>query len=205
MPKIVDKEGKRKQILEAAMRVFARTGVVKTRMAEIAWEAGIGKGTIYEYFRSKEEMAGAAFTYLFAGFEQRSARILKDEEDPIRQLERVMQLMYVAFAEEASEFVQIFMEFWAEAVRLNDPKMQKTFDLNAIYEDFRRLFGDIVARGIEAKRFRPVDARLMACSLIALVDGLFLQWILNRNLFDLKDATTAAIDSILHGLLLQHD
>ena len=60
-PKIIDKEAKKAEILQAAMQVFSRKGVAKTRMADIAVAAGIGKGTIYEYFRSKEEIFAAAF------------------------------------------------------------------------------------------------------------------------------------------------
>ena len=62
MPKIVDKAAKKNEILLAAMRLFAEKGVVNSKMADIAIAAGIGKGTIYEYFRSKEEIFGEAFS-----------------------------------------------------------------------------------------------------------------------------------------------
>ena len=55
-PKIVDKEAKKTQIIIAATQVFSKLGVAKTKMIDIAQAAGIGKGTIYEYFRSKEEI-----------------------------------------------------------------------------------------------------------------------------------------------------
>ena len=50
------KEEKRALIIEAAAKVFARRGFASTLMAEIAIEAGIGKGTLYEYFDSKEDL-----------------------------------------------------------------------------------------------------------------------------------------------------
>ncbi len=61
MPKIVDKEAKRKKILEASMRVFAKKGVENTKMKDIAKSAGIGKGTIYEYFNSRDEILQKSF------------------------------------------------------------------------------------------------------------------------------------------------
>ena len=60
-PIIVDKELKKQDILVAALKVFARQGIAKTKMIDIAIEAGIGKGTIYEYFRSKEEVIRESF------------------------------------------------------------------------------------------------------------------------------------------------
>ncbi len=56
MPKIVDKEAKRKDILNAAIHVFVEQGAAKTKIADIAKRANIGKGTIYEYFSSKEDI-----------------------------------------------------------------------------------------------------------------------------------------------------
>ncbi|RMF59539.1 MAG: TetR/AcrR family transcriptional regulator, partial [Calditrichaeota bacterium] len=47
-PKVVDKTAKRQEILDAALRVFARKGFKNTKMIDIAEEARIGKGTIYE-------------------------------------------------------------------------------------------------------------------------------------------------------------
>src|SRR3546814_8314834 len=56
MPKIVDKDAKRLSLIEAAAIVFAREGFARTKMAHIAAEAGVGKGTLYEYFASKNEL-----------------------------------------------------------------------------------------------------------------------------------------------------
>lgn len=202
MPRIVDKESKRREILEAAMRVFARSGVVKTRMEEIAREAHVGKGTIYEYFRSKEELFGAAFPHLFANIEERISRILEAESDPVQQLRKVMELTYTALVEEHPDLMEIMMDFWAEAVRQQDSQMLALFDLNAVYQKYRLLFIDIYQRGVKANQFRAFEPHLVACTLIAVGDGLFLQWILFRGVFDLRQAYRMATESLLSGLLL---
>ena len=87
MPRIVDKEAKKLQILHVAMRVFARKGVVKTKMIDIATEAGIGKGTIYEYFRSKDAIFVSAFTYFFETMQAELKQALASEHNPVRQLQ----------------------------------------------------------------------------------------------------------------------
>ncbi len=56
MPIIVDKNKKRREILQAAMKVFARDGYHRARIEAVAEEAKIGKGTVYEYFRSKTDL-----------------------------------------------------------------------------------------------------------------------------------------------------
>jgi AcrR family transcriptional regulator len=57
------KQNKKSLIIEAAARVFANRGYNSTLIAEIATEAGIGKGTIYEYFPSKEDLFFAVFEW----------------------------------------------------------------------------------------------------------------------------------------------
>ena len=56
MEEIGAQPGKEKQILAAARRIFAASGYYQARVEDIAREAGIGKGTVYEYFTSKEEL-----------------------------------------------------------------------------------------------------------------------------------------------------
>ncbi|MEJ2190411.1 MAG: helix-turn-helix domain containing protein [Acidobacteriota bacterium] len=55
---------KRQCIVEAAAVVFAEGGFTNTRVADIADRAGIGKGTVYEYFASKEELLFAVFEWI---------------------------------------------------------------------------------------------------------------------------------------------
>ena len=88
-PKVIDKESKRLEILMAAMQVFARKGVTNSKMAEIAEAAGIGKGTIYEYFASKEDIFGLAFQYFFHDVQQKILQTLEGTDDPIEKLKLI--------------------------------------------------------------------------------------------------------------------
>jgi TetR/AcrR family fatty acid metabolism transcriptional regulator len=57
-------EERRRQILEAAAEVFARRGYYEAKVEEVAFRAGIGKGTVYEYFRSKRELFQAMLDHV---------------------------------------------------------------------------------------------------------------------------------------------
>ncbi len=63
-PPPIDKDEKKIKILKAAMDVFAEKGFHTARMADVAEIAEIGKGTIYEYFRSKEDLFMELFTFV---------------------------------------------------------------------------------------------------------------------------------------------
>ena len=67
------KATKRNQIVEAAARVFSRSGYSNAVVADIALQANIGKGTIYEYFKSKEALFFAVFEWFQKKTEQTAA------------------------------------------------------------------------------------------------------------------------------------
>ena len=60
-PRIVDREEKARQIIHHASVVFARKGYNATKIDDVAASAGIGKGTVYEYFNSKQDLFLAVF------------------------------------------------------------------------------------------------------------------------------------------------
>ena len=74
---------KPQQIIDAAIRVFARTGYYNSRVSDIAREAGIASGTIYLYFKTKEEILVTLFREKMAGFVAQQRREIGGEPDPI--------------------------------------------------------------------------------------------------------------------------
>ena len=200
MPKIVDKDVKREEIARAAMHVFAANGVVKTRMADIATAAGIGKGTIYEYFRSKEEIFEQAFVYVFQMTDRHLRQALSETSDPVEKIRLLVDSTLHDFLVNTGDFAAIMMEFWAEGIRNRDENIMQIIDLKGIYQKFRDLIASILQDGINKKIFRSVDVHSMSSVLIGALDGLMLQWIMDPALIDMKQVAAAAIDSFLNGL-----
>jgi len=200
MPKIVDKEAKKRDIMHAAMEVFARKGVTKTKMIDIAEKAGIGKGTIYEYYRSKEEIFGDAFMMTYSQTEESIRDITQSSDDPETKLRRVMESTVDAFFHGDGDFVGIMMDFWSEGIRNKDERIMQIIDLNKIYQNYRVVISEILQQGIAGGIFREMNTQLTASVIIAALDGLLLQWILDRNLFDPREATEVLVNTYLNGI-----
>ena len=83
---------KHQRILEAAICVIAEKGFFQARVAEIAERAGVADGTIYLYFKNKEEILKAAITSAFKEFLLRARDELKRISDPVEQLNRLAYL-----------------------------------------------------------------------------------------------------------------
>ncbi|MBN2102505.1 TetR/AcrR family transcriptional regulator [bacterium] len=200
-PKIVDKEEKRNKILESAIRVFAKFGLPNTKMIHIAEAAGIGKGTIYEYFKSKEELSVAAFNVFVKEAQRHLDKKIKNIDDPVEQLYTYIVSWTELLNEEFLDYADIMLDIWAESVRLHEGR--DIFGLNKMYALYRKQIIQILNTGFESGVFKQVDTTITASIIIGTLDGLMLQWLLDRNLLDIKPALEHLADLILSGVKSQ--
>ena len=200
-PKIINKQEKKQEILKAAMRVFAHNGVVNTKMTDIAVAAGIGKGTIYEYFRSKEDIFAEAYSHIFMDTENRISEVL---ESPIPPEEKLREFMKVTIEEflvkDGGEFAGIMMSFWSEGIRNNNERIMQIIDLKKIYSEFRILIAGILDEGIKKRQFKKMDTHLTASVIIGTMDGILLQYIMDKDVFSPVKAIETLLDSFLNGI-----
>jgi len=202
-PKQVDKETKRKQIYQAGMELFAQKGVVGTTIQEIADRAGVGKGTVYEYFNSKEDILAASFQFMQSEMEQTLKRELEGVETPREKLQSVFQGM-AGYLDNLPEGVaEILLVFWAEGILQNpndDPYTQ--FDLKAMYENYTGWVEAIIDEGKEVGVFRTdISSQELASILVGVMDGLMLQWVLFRDRIELDRVSRTMMDAIYTGIL----
>src|SRR2546422_9720371 len=100
---------KPQQIIDAAVRVFARNGYYNSRVSDIAREAGIAAGTIYLYFKTKDEILVTLFREKMARFVARVRREIAPEPDAIAKIRRLVALHFQVMEEkpDLAEVVQV--------------------------------------------------------------------------------------------------
>ena len=200
-PKLVDKAGKKQEILKAAMRIFAQNGVGNTKMADIAVAAGIGKGTIYEYFRSKEDIFAEAYNHIFMETENGIAEILESSIQPEEKLRGLMSVTFKKLlVEDDGAFAGIMMAFWSEGVRNKNERIMEIIDLKKVYSEFRILISGILKEGISTGQFRNIDPHVTASVIIGALDGILLQYIMDKDVFSPEEAIDVLLDSYLNGI-----
>lgn len=198
-PKIIDKETKKQQILEAAIRVFARLGLPNTKMLHIAEAAGIGKGTIYEYFRSKEDLFVAAFNVFIKESKFKIDRLIRSIDDPENKLRMYFRGWSEFMNSELIEFADIMLDMWAEGIRHGQQKI----DLNTMYEEYRSQIIGILDEGIRQKRFKPMNTTIVSSVIIGTLDGLLIQWIMDKDIFSVKEAMSTLENIIINGIIIE--
>lgn len=171
----VDKEQKRSDLLAAAARVFSAHGFKNTTMAEVAREADVGKGTLYEYFDSKDDL----FLSLFEWFGRESLQAAAPASGDAVSFSESLK----AFGRESVrvmldnwELFPLTMEFWSEASQPG--RREGLFKvMQGMYEGYRGVVAALLRAGQAAGEFRPeLDADALAVMVVGAFDGMFLQY-----------------------------
>jgi AcrR family transcriptional regulator len=200
MPKQVDREKKKDRILQAAMRLFARRGIADTKMEDVAKAAGIAKGTIYEYFKNREELLRLSFNYLLVLMNKLVRRRMAETEDPRQKIKAGFLAYLDVESLQIEEFVEILPDLWAHGLRQKESESDLEFDPGWIYYQYREQFGNALKQGIESGLFRDIDIESTASAIVAAGDGFYLQWMSDRQNFDLKRTSEAFIGTFIEGI-----
>ena len=174
MPKIVDKAAKRQEILEAAIAVFAEKGYHAAKMADIAVEAGMGKGTLYEYFSTKEALPKEIFNLFFSGLDTQLAQLQQSELDSIDILMAAIQLSFADMDEFAAVTPLCFELLGSKA-------LNESLGLSEYFENWLKqlsqFFADTLVAGQKKGQINPdINAEAFARMLASALDGMGLHY-----------------------------
>jgi len=183
---------RRRQILDAAVKVFARSGFHTSRVGDIAEEAGIAYGLVYHYFKSKEELLETIFRDTWT---QMLARVREVESSGVPASEQVRQVTALLLRtwRRDPDLVRVLVR---EVTR--SPQVQQ--EIEEITQAMQALEG-IIQRGQEGGEFRTeLDPKLAAVVWYGALDEILTGWVLGQ-LPD-KDEDIARAEQNIHRLLV---
>lgn len=195
MPRQEPAEDRERQIIEAAMAVFAREGFHDARMEDIAKESQLGKGTLYLYFKGKDAIISALLRYFFSA-QLKDLKAIEWSDAPVTdQLVAYLQRLTAA-TERFAIFSSIAYEFYAVAGRNKD--VRRFFA--QFYADYRAALAEVIQRGITSGEFRAIDPDAIALALLALFEGFNLIHTVDGASFALGQTTEAAMRLLLDAI-----
>jgi TetR/AcrR family fatty acid metabolism transcriptional regulator len=185
---------KYQRILDAAILVIAEHGYFQSRVSEIAERAGVADGTIYLYFKNKEEILKAAITSAFAEFLLRARQELESVNDPVEQLNRLAHLHLSALGAN-KPLAAVF-----QTELRHSAKFLAEFSRNELKQYFD-LIREIVRRGQQGGTFRTeISDKIFANCFFGALDEMVTSWVLSDHDYPLDGASAAVADVIIGGL-----
>ena len=182
------------QILKAALRVFARDGISRSRIADIAAEAGISTSTLYEYYKSKEDLAyEVPSSHLSSFFE--SYREAVAGKVTARDRLVLYFSMSTDFAREHAEWARLlYLELWPSV-------FVRETDLRHDIDDFARIVVYLIQQGEAGGEWSAgPNAFETAAIILGGVNQVIITWLLYRRPRNLSKAGTQIAERILNML-----
>ncbi len=186
-------EDKRRQLLDAAVRVFARKGFHASRVGDIAEEAGVAHGLLYHYFKSKDDVLEAVFRENWNLLQLRIASVEETDEPAADQLRHVAAIVLRTWLHLPDVVTVVIREFG------RSPELaERIGELAQPIEVIQR----VIARGIERGEFRSdINPQFAATVVYGSIDELLTGWVLGR-LPSGEDDVAAAEKTLLEVSLL---
>jgi len=185
---------KPQQIIEAAVRVFARRGYYNSRVSDIAREAGIAAGTIYLYFKTKDDILVTLFRDKMAEFVDALRKAIANEPDAASKVRRLVWLHFSRLEEDPE---------LAEVLQVELRQGQKFFrgasgqEIGAYFA----LIASVLEEGVSEGRFRSgVSVKVATKMLFGAMDQMATSWVLGKRGYRLVATASAVADIFLQGV-----
>jgi len=182
-PKPRPAEQRKQEILAAAKHIFAQNGFRRTKIEQIAIHLGVGKGTLYRYFRDKKSLFLAVFEQGIAQLRQRFKANMEPIDNPPDKVAAAIKT-YFEFFDNDRELIEIQMQVRSE---FKDEYRQVFM---AMYSDYMVRIQDNLRSGIRMGIFRELDVEKTSEAISATLQG-SLQSFYVREFSDGKTAPNA--------------
>jgi AcrR family transcriptional regulator len=187
---------RRTALLDAARRVFGAHGFEQATMEGIAREAGVAKGTVYLYYRSKRAIYEAAFNDCMAQLDQLTRRHV-EEAGTLQAAIAGFVAARVQFFQEHPEFFQMYV---AELGSQVGATRQRRRVARSMLDRQMHLLEDAIVRAASRGEIRPVEPAPTALAIFDMTRGLVARHLLSRGTLDVSRDVTFLTELIWTGL-----
>ncbi|HEX6210398.1 MAG TPA: TetR/AcrR family transcriptional regulator C-terminal domain-containing protein [Methylomirabilota bacterium] len=185
---------KRERILAAATRVFAQRGFFGSQVADVARAAGVAAGTVYLYFRGKDDLLVSLFEQTVRAAIEEGREALAGVASPEERLRRIARLHLERLGSDRDLAVVFQVEL------RQTTKFMEHFSATDLRE-YLGIIRDVVTDGQRAGVFRSdISPTLAAKFLFGALDEMATNWVLSRRQYDLAAQADTVVDLFVHGI-----
>jgi TetR/AcrR family fatty acid metabolism transcriptional regulator len=181
-------------ILRAATQVFARSGYFNSKVADIARAAGVADGTVYLYFKSKDDLLSSIFDVAMEDFINRARAELARLDDPREKLRRFAQLHFESLERDRDAAIVFQIEL------RHTTKFMELFSTTRLAE-YLQIIREILEDGQRQGLFRgQINSNVTAKILFGALDEMATNWVLSHKNSRLTAMVEPVMDIFLNGV-----
>jgi TetR/AcrR family fatty acid metabolism transcriptional regulator len=188
---------KREAILRAGVQVFAKKGYFNSKVADVARAAGIADGTVYLYFKSKEEILHSIFDQAMEKFIAEGKRELSEIDSPVDRLKKVAELHLKRLSDDRDLAIVFQVELRGST------KFMQEFSAAGFHE-YLEVIRKTIEQGQKTGIFRS-DIKAIVCAkvLYGALDEMVTNWILSKKAYPLEPMADEVLKIFLRGVLTE--
>ena len=185
---------KYKQIIDAAVIAIAENGYHQAQVSKIAKQAGVADGTIYLYFKNKEDILISVFQEKMSVFVDNLQDIIKNGSSSSEKLEQMIENHFKVLSDDRhlATVTQLELRQSNKEIRLK---------INAILKEYLKLLDEILIEGMLSGEFnQTMDVRLARQMVFGTIDEITTTWVMNEYRYDLLALSSKVTQLVLNGL-----
>mgnify|MGYP001489633219 FL=1 len=186
---------KYKQIIDAAVEVIAENGYHNSQVSKIAKKANVADGTIYLYFKNKEDILISVFNEKMGHFIEKTVQAINEKESASEKLLTLIEMHYKQLSE--SPYVAIVTQ-----LELRQSKQELRKEINKVLKSYLDVIDSIIYQGIEEKEIRDdINPRLIRQMIFGTLDETVTTWVMKSQRYSLLDQAKDVHNLLMNGLL----
>ena len=185
---------KRDLILRAATKVFAQNGYFQSQVADVARVAGVAAGTVYLYFKSKDDLLVSIFERSMNDVLAEGRAAIAGLADPVARLGKLAHLHLERLGRD-KDLAVVFQVELRQSVKFME-RFSETF-----LQDYFKLIRQAIADGQQSGAFRKdISATTATKIFFGALDEMATNWVLSRRKYDLNAEADAVVDLFINGV-----
>ncbi len=184
---------KYKQIIDAAVIVIAEHGYHNAQVSKIAKQAGVADGTIYLYFKSKEDI-------LVSLFQEKMGQFIEKIEEEIAGKTSAGEKLYMLIEKHFMLFAEDYELAAVTQLELRQSNKELRLKINEVLKGYLHVVDSILQTGIETREFHSnLDIRLARQMIFGTIDEMVTTWVMNEHKYDLVSLAPKVHQLLLTG------
>ncbi|MCR8642370.1 TetR family transcriptional regulator [Paenibacillus sp. N1-5-1-14] len=181
-------------ILDAALKVFAEHGFHRSQVAKIAREAGVADGTIYLYFKRKEDI-------LICLFREQLGRLLQLAHDAIQDITDVKQALRTICEIHYTHLENNVDLAFVTQIELRQSSLELRKEIGIAFKPYIELVENVLHKGIEQNVFRPdLNVKLVRLLILGAIDEVVTSWLISGQKYSLAAQVDGTVNFFLQGI-----
>lgn len=184
-------EMRKTQIAQAAYEVIALKGYNSFTIEDIANRAGLSKGGVLHYFKTKEDILIHLLEKIYRVIEDNIRKRSRKYKTAEKKLKAIL-IGFIVTAKRRPELYRVMVDFWAQI-----PLNERVSGINSkIYGIMCGEVKHVIDLGIEGGEFEPVDPAKSAHAIVAMIMNVAIQWTFNGSIYNIDHMTRACMSMV---------